>query len=89
MTDYIWIEYELKPELKSLVDDIIPEIDSWSMEFTIVDGVILSVTVEDIDEYFHEFTGHILLNLIAIMRPEIDYQLSLPKLGEFKVDYII
>ena len=88
MTDYIWIEYELKPELKSLVDDIIPESDSWSMEFTIVDGVILSVTVEDIDEYFHEFTGRILLNLIAIMRPEIDYQLSLPKLGEFKVDYI-
>ena len=84
MTDYIWIEYELKPELKSLVDDIIPEIDSWSMEFTIVDGVIVSVMVEDIDEYFHEFIGDILVSLVTIMRTEIDHQLALPKLSEYK-----
>jgi len=84
MAEYIWIEYELKPELKSLVDTVIPEIDSWSMEFTIVDGVIVSVMVEDIDEYFHEFVGDILVSLVAIMRTEIDHQLTLPKLSEYK-----
>jgi len=84
MAEYIWIEYELKPELKSLVDAVIPEIDSWAMEFTIVDGVIVSVMVEDIDEYFHEFIGDILVSLVAIMRTEIDHQLALPKLSEYK-----
>jgi predicted peroxiredoxin len=82
---YVWIELDpFLPEQKELIEQVLNNgTDVYSIEFTIENGIITDVDVEDNDEYSNSYKGNVLDKIVDIMQTELDFQLTLPTLGGY------